>query len=428
MGFLQLHLSKAPGPSANGAVNTGIDPSDTLCKVVDQYVTSLNPNTSIPQMSHYISNDNVNVTHQFISNDNPIRPTGENGATILLVGELLWWTTDTEIESVASKYGTLKEIKFFDEKANGKSRGYCQVEFYDSVAAALFKEGMNGYIFKGRACTVEFASSDALWKMAVSYMKKKIQFQPQSHEYEPEKRPMNDNAERSGAGRGSIRTVRGSRARRSVMRVTGMPGGRGPGYGDFTGPAIEYRCVSHHVDSCIFGKGMSANRMGMMGSARMEGPHSGMWNDGIRGGEEHYQRPREWSYGGKEGGSEYKYGEGHYKFSESYGASREKDRESERDRSDNSNKRHRDERGHGRDRYVRKRYDRESYQRERCGRERNTRERYHRDRYDREHRYREHNHDWDHGRAFTRYRSRSRFKKVNHRSHSRGAVYGKRSS
>ncbi|XP_074326579.1 uncharacterized protein LOC141664521 [Apium graveolens] len=101
-----------------------------------------------------------------------IRPTGDNGETILLVGELHWWTTDTEIESVSSKYGTLEEIKFFDEKVNGKSRGYCQVEFYDSIVAALCKEGMNEYFFNGRACTVEFASSEALWKMAVPYIKR----------------------------------------------------------------------------------------------------------------------------------------------------------------------------------------------------------------------------------------------------------------
>ncbi|XP_074326568.1 uncharacterized protein LOC141664516 [Apium graveolens] len=174
VGFLQLHLSKSPGPSANGAVNTsiGIYPSNTLCKVADEYVPSLDPDTSIPQMSPNVSNDNLNVNHHFISNDNPVRPTGDNGETILLVGELHWWTTDTEIESVSSKYGTLEEIKFFDEKANGKSRGYCQVEFYDSIVAALCKEGMNGYIFNGRACTLEFASSDALWKMVVSYIKR----------------------------------------------------------------------------------------------------------------------------------------------------------------------------------------------------------------------------------------------------------------
>lgn len=84
---------------------------------------------------------------------------GGGGATILFVGDLHWWTTDAELEAELSKYGHVKEVKFFDEKASGKSKGYCQVEFHDSSAATACKESMNGHMFNGRPCVVAYASS-----------------------------------------------------------------------------------------------------------------------------------------------------------------------------------------------------------------------------------------------------------------------------
>uniref|UniRef100_M4CF97 RRM domain-containing protein n=1 Tax=Brassica campestris TaxID=3711 RepID=M4CF97_BRACM len=82
---------------------------------------------------------------------------GGGGVTTLFIGDLHWWTTDAELEAELCKYGTVKEVRFFDEKANGKSRGYCQAEFYDPMAAAACKEGMDGYEFNGRPCVVEIA-------------------------------------------------------------------------------------------------------------------------------------------------------------------------------------------------------------------------------------------------------------------------------
>ncbi|XP_022728252.1 uncharacterized protein LOC111283871 [Durio zibethinus] len=90
---------------------------------------------------------------------------GGGGGTILFVGDLHWWTTDAELESELCKYGPVKEVKFFDEKASGKSKGYCQVEFYDPAAATSCKEGMNGHMFNGRPCVVAFASPFTVKKM-----------------------------------------------------------------------------------------------------------------------------------------------------------------------------------------------------------------------------------------------------------------------
>ncbi|XP_008227165.1 PREDICTED: uncharacterized PE-PGRS family protein PE_PGRS54 [Prunus mume] len=90
---------------------------------------------------------------------------GGGGGTILFVGDLHWWTTDAELEAELCKYGPVKEVKFFDEKASGKSKGYCQVEFFDPVAATACKDGMHGHVFNGRPCVVAFASPYSVKRM-----------------------------------------------------------------------------------------------------------------------------------------------------------------------------------------------------------------------------------------------------------------------
>lgn len=169
---------------------------------------------------------NVNMNNTAV-NDNIIRPQVENGPTMLFVGELHWWTTDAELESVLSQYGKVKEIKFFDERASGKSKGYCQVEFYDAGAAAACKEGMNGHVFNGRACVVAFASPQTLKQMGAAYASKNPP-QPQS---QPQgRRNGNDGAGRGGGtnyppGDGGRNFGRGGWGR------GGQGAGRGPGVG-----------------------------------------------------------------------------------------------------------------------------------------------------------------------------------------------------
>ncbi|KAM0009098.1 putative RNA recognition motif domain, nucleotide-binding alpha-beta plait domain superfamily [Helianthus debilis subsp. tardiflorus] len=133
-------------------------------------------NESGPMLNSNISHDPAGVGgpqmpgHQM--GVNQVRPPADNGATTLFVGELHWWTTDAELENVLSQYGRVKEIKFFDERASGKSKGYCQVDFYDSGSAAACKDGMNGYVFNGRPCVVAFASPQTIRQMGASYEKK----------------------------------------------------------------------------------------------------------------------------------------------------------------------------------------------------------------------------------------------------------------
>lgn len=209
--------------------NSGAVPSDMPGKITSEPMPVLNSGTGGPRTvppGNQIS-VNVNVNHPIV-NENQIRPPVENGQTMLFVGELHWWTTDAELESVLSQYGRVKEIKFFDERASGKSKGYCQVEFYEAAAAAACKEGMNGYAFNGRACVVAFASPQTLKQMGASYASKN---QPQTQAQPQGRRPMND-----GAGRGDNMNYQSGDGGRNYGRGGWGRGGqgvlnRGPGRG-----------------------------------------------------------------------------------------------------------------------------------------------------------------------------------------------------
>ncbi|KAH8938561.1 hypothetical protein BDL97_16G090600 [Sphagnum fallax] len=109
---------------------------------------------------------NSNVASEYIA-----KHTGqaaESGGMMLFVGELQWWTTDAELEAALSEYGRVKNLKFFEEKASGKSKGYCQVEFYDALGARMCKEKMDGRVFNGRACVVAFASPQSIKQMGAA--------------------------------------------------------------------------------------------------------------------------------------------------------------------------------------------------------------------------------------------------------------------
>ena len=77
------------------------------------------------------------------------RPASRNGAgnsPTVYVGNLQWWTTDAEIEALCGQFGSVSSIRFFEERSNGKSKGYCLVEFADAASAAQCKAKLHGYI------------------------------------------------------------------------------------------------------------------------------------------------------------------------------------------------------------------------------------------------------------------------------------------
>ena len=73
------------------------------------------------------------------------------------VANLTWWTSDKQIEQLASEFGCTKSIQFFTEKKNGKSKGCAIVEFTSSQSALLCAENLNKRAIDGKACVVTLA-------------------------------------------------------------------------------------------------------------------------------------------------------------------------------------------------------------------------------------------------------------------------------
>ncbi|KAF0906280.1 hypothetical protein E2562_009657 [Oryza meyeriana var. granulata] len=140
------------------------------------------------------------------------------GGTTLFVGELHWWTTDADLEAELIKYGQVKEVRFFDEKASGKSKGYCQVDFYDPNAATACKEAMNGHLFNGRPCVVAFASPNSVRRMGEAQVKNQQSMAAQTSSMQPK-------GGRGGGGAGGPQVGGG--------RGGGPGGGAGGGGGNW---------------------------------------------------------------------------------------------------------------------------------------------------------------------------------------------------
>lgn len=153
--------------------------------------------------------------------------TAEGGrGTMLFVGELHWWTTDAEIEASLAEFGSVKSVKFFEERASGKSKGYCQVEFYEHSAAAACKEGMNGRRFHGRPCLVAFANPRIVMQMGTAQVNK-AQAQLQAQQAQTQSRRMINDG--SGSNRGPPSYHGGENARGYGRMTTGGRSGHGQG-------------------------------------------------------------------------------------------------------------------------------------------------------------------------------------------------------
>ncbi|XP_010270237.1 PREDICTED: cleavage and polyadenylation specificity factor subunit CG7185 [Nelumbo nucifera] len=189
------------GGGGGGGIKVELGPSSSSCKMGETR-GHIDSNSSVPsqgigqpqqqQQQHSQVVGSGNVGHDGFGRQGGIGGVGGNvngiggsgnasggasggGGTILFVGDLHWWTTDAQLEAELTKYGPVKEVKFFDEKASGKSKGYCQVEFYDPASATACKEGMNGHIFNGRPCVVAYASPYSVRRMGEAQVNKNQQ-------------------------------------------------------------------------------------------------------------------------------------------------------------------------------------------------------------------------------------------------------------
>eukprot|EP00252_Welwitschia_mirabilis_P022952 TRINITY_DN6372_c0_g1_i1.p1 TRINITY_DN6372_c0_g1~~TRINITY_DN6372_c0_g1_i1.p1 ORF type:complete len:589 (-),score=118.20 TRINITY_DN6372_c0_g1_i1:1054-2820(-) len=195
----------------------------------------------------------------------------EGGTTMLFIGELHWWTTDAELEAELEKYGKVKELKFYDEKASGKSKGYCHAEFFEPSAAASCKHGMNGHVFNGRACVVDFASPNTVRQMGAAQMNKN-QNQGQNQNPNQHRRMMNDGGSR-GAGGSSYQSGGDSGRSFGKMGNWGRSGGGGNrgGQGRSRGGGMGAKSGNSGYGQGLPGPPMGGHPGGMMHPQGMMG-------------------------------------------------------------------------------------------------------------------------------------------------------------
>ncbi|XP_058783991.1 uncharacterized protein LOC131658744 [Vicia villosa] len=334
------------------------------------------------------------------------------GSTYFFLGNLHWWTTDTDVEYELCKYGEVRDLRFFLYEDCGKSQGYCKVEFYDPLAAAACKKGLIGHEFNGRMCVV---SSIPMPFIQMSEAAEAVDGINQG-----------GNWDNRGYGRGNWGTGNnlgiGSRGHGNPMRnwgggmggrpimmgsmgitggYAGFPGGLVPPFpGNFSScPGVGLHGLAPYGNYSFYGRGMHMHGMGVIPSSGMYVPNMGMWpglDMGRWGGDEHGGGKVAESGYGDEAASDHKYEEVDCDRGELPNAMREKDRGSERDLPGTSERTFKDDRVHEIDRCVPSENNSDKYDRDReRGRDRD-RNREDRDKYGDHHRFKDQSRKYSH--------------------------------
>ena len=74
----------------------------------------------------------------------------------LFIGGLAWATTEDSLQSAASQYGDIEEVKIITDRDSGRSRGFGFVTFVNDDSAAKCKEGMDGLDLDSRNLKVDY--------------------------------------------------------------------------------------------------------------------------------------------------------------------------------------------------------------------------------------------------------------------------------
>lgn len=75
---------------------------------------------------------------------NENRPRREQIGTVVHVTDMSWYTTDIEVEAACGVFGAVKNVKFFEDRSNGRSMGACAVEFNTMDEAKACIAGLDG--------------------------------------------------------------------------------------------------------------------------------------------------------------------------------------------------------------------------------------------------------------------------------------------
>ncbi|CAB3989687.1 cleavage and polyadenylation specificity factor subunit 6-like, partial [Paramuricea clavata] len=93
----------------------------------------------------------------------------------LYVGNFTWWTTDQQLEDALQECGVtdIVQIKFFENRANGQSKGYALVELGSDVSVRLVSEKLPLREINGQTPAVTPATKTHLQQFEVTARKRK---------------------------------------------------------------------------------------------------------------------------------------------------------------------------------------------------------------------------------------------------------------
>jgi len=80
-----------------------------------------------------------------VSRSNSLQYNYQGKKVSLYIGNLTWWTTDKDLEAAISQIGVndLVEIKFFENRANGQSKGFAMVHFASESSSRIVLEKLS---------------------------------------------------------------------------------------------------------------------------------------------------------------------------------------------------------------------------------------------------------------------------------------------
>lgn len=176
---------------------------------LDLYSHGLDPESSRDSRDHergssvYFSrNRHGDLRHDSKSGSSaPIMPANYTGKRVsLYVGNLTWWTTDQDLTDIIASVGVpdLLEIKFYENRANGQSKGFAVVAVGSEASSRIIFDKLPKKEIHGQTPIVTHCNRQAL-----------NQFEAQARKGEPppptDKEPSNKPPERGASGGGGSR-------------------------------------------------------------------------------------------------------------------------------------------------------------------------------------------------------------------------------
>ena len=82
----------------------------------------------------------------------------------LYIGNLTWWTTDADIADCVQNAGVhdFLEVKFYENRANGQSKGFCCVSVASEPSTRIIMEKLPKQELHGQVPVVTYATKQAL--------------------------------------------------------------------------------------------------------------------------------------------------------------------------------------------------------------------------------------------------------------------------